>query len=83
MADKRNGTMYIGVTGDLPGRAWQHKQGIADGFTQKYKLHMLVYYELHESMAAAILREKQIKKMEKNMEKAVNRKGEFTMAGFV
>lgn len=62
LASKRNGTIYTGVTGDLPNRVWQHRQGDADGFTKRHHVQRLVYYELHETMAAAITREKQIKK---------------------
>ena len=62
LASKRNGTLYIGVTSDLVKRTWEHKNGITGGFTQKYDVHTLVYYELHAYMAAAILREKQMKK---------------------
>ena len=61
LASKRNGTLYTGVTSDLVKRIWQHKNDLADGFTKKYSMHLLVYYELAEKMAAAIAREKQIK----------------------
>ena len=61
LASYRNGTLYIGVTSDLAGRVWQHKEGTADGFTKKYGCKMLVWYELHETMIEAITREKQIK----------------------
>lgn len=62
LASKRNGTLYTGVTSDLVKRVYDHKNGLADGFTKKYKVHHLVYFELHEDMYAAISREKQIKK---------------------
>ncbi|MDA1163613.1 MAG: GIY-YIG nuclease family protein [Planctomycetota bacterium] len=62
LASKRNGTLYVGVTSDLPGRVWQHKNGIAEGFTKTYGVHMLVYFELHDDMESAIIREKRIKK---------------------
>ena len=62
MASKRNGTLYTGVTGDLPARVWQHKNNAAEGFTKKYSVHKLVYVEQHEDMPSAIKREKQIKK---------------------
>jgi len=62
MASKRNGTLYIGVTSDLIKRAWEHKNGITGGFTKKYNVHTLVYYELFEDMRSSILREKQMKK---------------------
>jgi len=61
LASKRNGTLYAGVTSDLVKRIWQHRNGVVDGFTQKYSVHSLVYYELAGEMAAAIAREKQIK----------------------
>ena len=62
LASKRNGTLYIGLTSDLQKRTWEHKNDLADGFTRKYGVHRLVYYELHEDMISAITREKQIKK---------------------
>jgi putative endonuclease len=62
LASKRNGTLYIGVTSNLAGRVWQHNNNLLDGFTKKYRVHILVYYELLPSMRAAILREKQLKK---------------------
>lgn len=62
LASKRKGTLYIGVTSDLIKRVWEHKNDIVAGFTKKYNVHHLVYYELHDDMGAAILREKQMKK---------------------
>lgn len=62
LANGRNGTLYIGVTSDLVARTWQHREHVVDGFTKRYGVTMLVWYELHGSMDAAILREKQIKK---------------------
>lgn len=61
MASERNGTIYVGVTSNLPQRAWQHREGVADGFTKRYGCKMLVWFEPHETMASAIQREKQIK----------------------
>ncbi|MEO8724094.1 MAG: GIY-YIG nuclease family protein [Sphingobium sp.] len=61
MANKRNGTLYTGVTSDLPQRAWQHREGVVEGFTQRYDCKMLVWYERAETMETAILREKQLK----------------------
>ncbi|MBI4526092.1 MAG: GIY-YIG nuclease family protein [Deltaproteobacteria bacterium] len=52
----------MGVTGNLQKRAWEHKNDLVQGFTQKYGVHRLVYYELHEDMLSAIKREKQMKK---------------------
>jgi len=62
LANKRNGTLYIGVTSNLVQRIWQHKNDLGDGFTKKYGIHRLVYYELHATMIDAIRREKQLKK---------------------
>ena len=62
LASRRNGTLYIGVTSDLVKRVWQHKNDVASGFTIKYGVHMLVYYEVHADMAEAIRREKRLKK---------------------
>jgi putative endonuclease len=61
LASKRNGTLYVGVTSDLAKRAWEHKNDAADGFTKRYIVHLLVWYEVHESMESAIAREKAIK----------------------
>lgn len=61
LASQRNGTLYVGVTSDLPARIWQHKNDQADGFSKRYRLHMLVWYEVHESMESAIMREKALK----------------------
>lgn len=62
MASKRNGVLYAGVTSNLAGRTIIHKQDLAEGFTKKYGVHLLVYYEFHQTMEAAIRRETQIKK---------------------
>jgi putative endonuclease len=62
LASMRNGTLYVGVTSDLVRRVWEHKQDFVEGFTAKYHIHQLVYFELHRNMAEAILREKRIKK---------------------
>ena len=56
------GTLYIGVTSDLHARMAQHSQGLFDGFTKKYDVKLLVYFEMHETMDAAIQREKQLKR---------------------
>ena len=61
MSNRRNGTLYTGVTSDLPKRVWQHKNGITGGFCARYNLTRLVYFELYEDMYEAISREKQIK----------------------
>lgn len=62
LASKRNGTLYTGITNNLQRRIWEHKQNLADGFTKKYNVHLLVYYELHSTALQAITREKEIKK---------------------
>ncbi len=62
LASKRNGTLYIGVTGDVARRVWEHKSDAIDGFTKRYAVHILVYYEMHATMLDAILREKQMKR---------------------
>jgi putative endonuclease len=62
LASRKNGTLYIGVTSDLAKRVWQHKTSLVDGFTKKYKIDKLMYYEMHENAESAIQREKQIKK---------------------
>lgn len=61
MASARNGTLYVGVTSDLAGRAWQHREGVADGFSKRYGCKTLAWFELHATMEQAILREKQLK----------------------
>lgn len=62
LASARNGTLYVGVTSNLVQRVWQHKEGLAEGFTKDYGVNQLVWYEQHDSAESAILREKQIKK---------------------
>jgi predicted GIY-YIG superfamily endonuclease len=61
VASQRNGTLYTGVTSNLPKRAFEHREGQVPGFTKKHGCKLLVWYELHESMIEAITREKQIK----------------------
>ncbi len=61
LASKRNGTLYIGVTSNLIKRIWEHKNNLVKGFTERYNVHNLVWYELHENMESAILREKMLK----------------------
>ena len=62
LASKRKGTLYIGVTSDLVKRVWEHRNGFIEGFTKKYNVHQLVYYEQYDNMDAAIIRERQLKK---------------------
>ena len=61
LASAKNGTLYVGVTSDLVKRVWEHKNDLVEGFTRRYKVHSLVWYEQHESMQSAILREKGLK----------------------
>src|SRR5262249_6666952 len=62
LASKRDGVLYVGVTSDLPNRINLHKQDLIEGFTKKYCVHLLVYYEMHHTIPDAIRREKQLKK---------------------
>ncbi len=62
MASKRNGTLYTGVTSDLSGRVWEHREGVLSGFTKRYGVKMLVWYEAFDDIRDAIQREKTIKK---------------------
>jgi putative endonuclease len=62
MTSRRNGTLYTGVTSDLIKRVYEHKNGLAEGFTKKYGVHFLVWYEIHQTADTAFKREKQIKK---------------------
>ena len=62
LATGKRGTLYIGVTSDLVARTWQHREHVVDGFTKRYKVTMLAWYELHGTMESAIQREKQLKK---------------------
>ena len=61
LASRYRGTLYVGVTSDLVQRIWQHRQGLVEGFTQRYGVHMLVWFEQHATMLDAIAREKRIK----------------------
>ena len=62
LASKRNGTLYTGVTSDLAKRVWEHQHNLVEGFSRRYSVHMLVYFEQHDNMEEAIRREKQLKK---------------------
>jgi putative endonuclease len=62
LASRKNGTLYVGVTSDLIKRIYEHKQNFIEGFTNKYNVHALVYYEVHNDIEKAIIREKQIKR---------------------
>lgn len=61
LASKRNSTLYVGVTSDLIKRVWEHKNNVVKGFTERYSVHQLVWYELHETMESAIRKEKMLK----------------------
>ena len=61
LASKRNGTLYVGVTSNLVNRIWEHKNDLVEGFTKRYGIHDLVWYEVHETMESAIQREKRVK----------------------
>jgi putative endonuclease len=61
MTNERNTVLYVGVTGDLLKRVWEHKQGVIDGFTKKYRCIKLVYYETTSDVWAALHREKELK----------------------
>ena len=65
LASRRNGTLYIGVTSNLVKRGWEHRSRSIEGFTKRFGVHCLVYFEMHASMEAAITREKQLKKWER------------------
>lgn len=61
LASRQNGTLYVGVTSDLIKRVWQHKNNMVESFTRHHGVHVLVWYEIHETMESAIVREKAIK----------------------
>jgi putative endonuclease len=62
LASRERGTLYIGLTSDLIKRVYEHKNDLADGFTKKHSVKMLVYYEMHDNFESAVTREKQMKK---------------------
>ncbi len=61
LASRKRGTLYVGVTSDLPKRVWEHRTDVVEGFTKRYGVHRLVWYEPHETMESAIEREKTLK----------------------
>ena len=65
LASKRNGTLYIGATSNLIRRVWEHKNNQVEGFTQRYSVHDLVWYELHSTMEAALIKEKRLKEWQR------------------
>ena len=68
LASQRNGTLYVGMTDDLAKRIWMHREGVLPGFTKNYGVKILIWYEVHESRESAFARERQIKKMESELE---------------
>jgi putative endonuclease len=62
LASKKKGALYVGVTNDLARRMYEHRNGVVEGFTKRFHVHRLVYFEQTENVAAAILREKQLKR---------------------
>jgi putative endonuclease len=66
LASRMGGTLYIGVTNNLPRRVWEHKQHLLRGFTQRYNVVLLVYYEAHATIGSAITREKQLKEWKRS-----------------
>jgi putative endonuclease len=62
LASQKNGTLYIGITSNLIKRIWEHRNNLVEGFTKKYNVHTLVYFEQTENVQSALLREKQLKK---------------------
>ena len=66
LASKKNGTLYIGVTSDLVKRVWEHKNDFVEGFTKRYGVHKLAWYEVHETMESAIAREKSLKNWQRD-----------------
>jgi len=76
MANRYRGTIYIGVTSDLLGRVSQHRLGLMEGFTKKYRLKLLVLYEPHATFESAIPREKQLKQWKRNWKLALIERGQ-------
>ena len=80
MASAERGTLYIGVTGNLKFRVWQHREGLVDGFTKRYSVKRLVWFEHYADFPSAITREKQLKNMDPCMEARTDRNGQPYMA---
>jgi putative endonuclease len=81
LASRRNGTLYIGVTSDLALRIWQHRLNAVAGFVQDYGVLRLVFVEFHNTMEAAILREKGLKKVAASVEARIDPASQSAMAG--
>jgi putative endonuclease len=73
LANRPFGTLYVGVTSNLPHRVWQHREGLVDGFTRTHNVHALVWFEVHETMLSAIAREKTIKRWRREWKLALVR----------
>ena len=71
LASKPKGILYLGVTSDLHKRIWEHQHGLVDGFSRKYHVHRLVWFELHDNMYAAISREKNLKNWKRDWKVAL------------
>jgi putative endonuclease len=83
LASEENGVIYIGVTSDLVKRIWQHKNDVVEGFTHRYRVHTLVWYELHPTMESAILREKMLKRWKRNWKNAADQRGQCPVVRLV
>ena len=83
LASQRNGTLYIGVTSNLIQRVYQHREHLAQGFTNQHHVTMLVWYELHSTMEHAITREKQLKKWNRQWKLRLIRREKSRLAGFM
>ena len=75
LASKRNGTLYVGVTGDLIKRVYEHKRDVRAGFTKRYKVHKLVYFEMTTEIYSALAREKQLKNWKRDWKIGLIEKG--------
>ena len=81
MSDRPRGVIYIGVTGDLHGRVWEHPNEVHRGFTRKYRAKNLVWFELHPNIVLAIQREKSLKRYPAGVESKLDRGSEPDLAG--
>ena len=77
MASKKNGTIYVGFTDNLTKRVYEHKHDLVEGFTSKYKVHMLVYFEIYDDPENAINREKRLKKWNRSWKIELIEKNNF------
>ena len=75
LTSRRNGTLYVGVTSNLVQRVWEHKNDLVQGFTERYGVHTLVWYESHEAMESALAREKAIKEWRRAWKLALIERG--------